>query len=227
MRYITARKTLTHQIGMSLQERAVDFMSKYPGKKMSSTTLSRIYKHHNIKRKNIRMTKIVTAKQRKKIKRTKKEAQEELQGYISRKFRIISTDETMYTKSTIPKLEYSPKRFNFELDYKNLNNQTIAIIAAVSSEMGIDLVMTFPKSVDVPKYKVFLEELRQRYFFDDICLYMDNLAVHRSKVIRERMDELSIAYVFNPPYSPEYQGIESVFSIFKRKLKKERFRCII
>ena len=56
---------------------------------------------------------------------------------------------------------------------------------------------------------------------------MDNLAVHRSKLIRERLDELSIAYIFNPPYSPEYNGIESVFSIFKNDFKKKRLRSIM
>ena len=44
---------------------------------------------------------------------------------------------------------------------------------------------------------------------------MDNLSVHRSKATKERMDELSIAFVFGPPYSPDFNPIESVFSIAK------------
>ena len=56
---------------------------------------------------------------------------------------------------------------------------------------------------------------------------MDNLSVHRSLVVRERLDELSIAYIYSPPYSPDFNGIESVFSIFKNKLKKERMQAIL
>ena len=56
---------------------------------------------------------------------------------------------------------------------------------------------------------------------------MDNLSVHRSLEVRERMGELSIAYVYSPPYSPDYNGIESVFSIFKNKLKRERLKAIV
>jgi len=56
---------------------------------------------------------------------------------------------------------------------------------------------------------------------------MDNLSVHRSLVVRERLDELSIAYIYSPPYSPDFNGIESVFSIFKNKLKKERMKAIL
>ena len=87
--------------------------------------------------------------------------------------------------------------------------------------------MTFKNSVNIPKFKIYLEELRARYFFDDMCIYFDNLSVHRSLEVRNRLDELSIAYVYSPPYSPDFNGIESVFSIFKNKLKKERIKAIV
>ena len=77
--------------------------------------------------------------------------------------------------------------------------------------------MTFKNSVNIPKFKIYLEELRAKYFFDDICIYFDNLSVHRSLEVRNRLDELSIAYVYSPPYSPDFNGIESVFSIFKKQ----------
>ena len=41
------------------------------------------------------------------------------------------------------------------------------------------------------------------------------------------MDELSIAYVYSPIYSPEYNGIESVFSIAKKQIKRKRLRAIM
>ena len=76
--------------------------------------------------------------------------------------------------------------------------------------------MLFDFSVDKSKFKVFLDELRARYFMDDICIYFDNLSVHKSNDVKERMDELSIAYIFSPIYSPDYNPIEYVFSIAKK-----------
>ena len=76
--------------------------------------------------------------------------------------------------------------------------------------------MVFDNSVNIMKFKEYLDELRRIYFFDDICIYMDNLSVHRSLEIRNRMDELHFTYVYGPPYSPEFNPIETVFSIFKR-----------
>jgi len=75
--------------------------------------------------------------------------------------------------------------------------------------------MLFDFSVNMTKFKVYLDELRARYFFDDICIYLDNLSVHRSNAIKERMDELSIAYVFSPIYSPDLNPVEYVFSMAK------------
>jgi len=56
---------------------------------------------------------------------------------------------------------------------------------------------------------------------------MDNLAVHRSNEVKERLEEMSIPYIFSPPYSPDYNRIESVFSIFKKELKVRRLKSII
>ena len=82
--------------------------------------------------------------------------------------------------------------------------------------MGADLVMLFDFSVDKMKFKVFLDELRARYFLDDICIYFDNLSVHKSLEVRQRINELSIANIFSPIYSPDYNPIEYVFSIAKK-----------
>lgn len=55
---------------------------------------------------------------------------------------------------------------------------------------------------------------------------MDNLGVHVSKETKERMDELGFEYVYGPPYSPDFNGIESVFSLVKAQLKRRRWLAI-
>jgi len=93
--------------------------------------------------------------------------------------------------------------------------------------VGLDLVMLFDKSINVKKFKIYLDELRSRYFFDDICIYMDNLSSHVSNATKERLDELGIAYVYGPPYSPNFNGIEFCFSMIKQRIKLRRLRAIM
>ena len=88
-------------------------------------------------------------------------------------------------------------------------------------------MMQFEKSVNIEKFKVWLDELRARHFHDDICLVLDNLSVHRSHAAIDRIDELGFEYVFTPAYCPDANPIESVFSIFKGRLKKKRIASII
>jgi transposase len=72
-----------------------------------------------------------------------------------------------------------------------------------------------PKSINKMKFKMFLENLRSKYYFDDILLIMDNLSFHKSKDVKERMDELGFMYTYTPAYSPQYNGIEEVINIGK------------
>ena len=105
----------------------------------------------------------------------------------------------MVTKSTIASHEWSVKNTNFQMDLKSYGKETIAVLAAISKEYGLDHVSIFKQSVNIPKFKEFIQDLRDKYFFEDICIYMDNLAVHRSNQVKERLAEMSIPYIFSPP----------------------------
>ena len=128
----------------------------------------------------------------------------------------------MVTTSTIPSHEWSQKNTSVDIDPKQYSNKAIAVIAGILDEYGVDIVMTFKRSVNKYKFKCFLEELRRRYFLENLCIYMDNLSVHTSDEIKERLDELSIKYIFNPVYSPQFNPIENMFGVSKRYIKKKR-----
>ena len=108
------------------------------------------------------------------------------------------------------------------MDARQIKDDVKAIVAAVSREYGVDHIQVFRNSVTKAKFKIFLEGLRSKYPFDDIMLVMDNLSVHRSNEIKERMEALGFLYTYTPAYSPRYNGIEEVFSIAKRAIKKQR-----
>ena len=67
--HIISQNTLKSQIGMTLEERTADFSRAYPNKKISPTTLWNIYKRHRVRKKKVKVTKIPTKKESKKIQR--------------------------------------------------------------------------------------------------------------------------------------------------------------
>jgi transposase len=56
---------------------------------------------------------------------------------------------------------------------------------------------------------------------------MDNLTVHKSKVVNPFYEKLNIMPIWNVPYSPEFNPIESVFSRVKFFFNKKRLNEIV
>ena len=73
----------------------------------------------------------------------------------------------------------------------------------------------YENSITKKKFMIFLDNLRSKFPFDDIMLVMDNLSLHKSKAMKNRMDELDFKYTWTPVYSPQYNGIEEVINIGK------------
>jgi transposase len=141
---------------------------------------------------------------------------------------VVQVDEIVVTKRTILDHTWSAKHHNATIDMGWLGRGAIAVLGAVSREHGIHLIMTFKDSVNVSRFKVFLEELRSRHPFDDMLLILDNLSVHKSRISRERMDELGFAYAWTPPYSPAYNGgIEETWAMGKKIIKQKRLNALI
>ena len=97
----------------------------------------------------------------------------EVRMAIERKFRIIQLDECCVTTKTIPKTAWSLKKTNVLVDYKEIQTEVKAIIAAVSREIGLDYIQVYRRSINKIKFKMFLEGLRRKFPFDDILLVMD------------------------------------------------------
>ena len=76
-------------------------MDRFKDKKLSRSRLQRLYKQNKIKRKRIKLTKNINYNARKRFKRSLNTARDELTRHIQLGYRIIYSDETMITKSTI------------------------------------------------------------------------------------------------------------------------------
>jgi transposase len=53
----------------------------------------------------------------------------------------------------------------------------------------------------------------------DFALFLDNLSVHKTKDAKLLFEALNITEIFNVPYCPQFNGIESYFSQIKATYK--------
>ena len=131
-------------------------------------------------------------------------------------------DEVMFTYSTIQERDYSAKGENLIIPEKTLKGKTYAVIMCVSADEGVEYYEVYEKAIDVEYFMEFLRSLRQYLKGQKFSLFLDNLRVHHSRKVKEYCDRKGIGLVFNLAYSPEYNPIETVFSLLKAKYKKEK-----
>jgi len=186
-----------------------------------------LYKKHKIRKKVVRLAKIPNRPSLENIIIQAADLSQDVSIAVERNFKIFQVDECCVTKRTIPTHYWTLPKTNVSFDQKDIYTQMQAILVAVSREYGVAHVEVYKKSINKIKFKIFLESLRSLYPFDDILLIMDNLSLHKSRDVKNRMDELGFLYAYTPVYSPQYNGVEEVINIGKQKIKKVRLESIM
>ena len=133
----------------------------------------------------------------------------------------------MFTTRTLPQVTWSTVNNPFKMDYKYVQPNATAVVAGISMSRGIELFNMHPRSINVSKFLVFVEDLRRQRWADDIALFVDQLSVHRSSIVAERLEELSIPLVFNSSYSPNFMPIENIFAQVKRHFRQTRLENMV
>jgi len=72
-------------------------------------------------------------------------------------------------------------------DLAHRDEPTLAVISAISKEMGQEHFIITDHSVNKWKFKTYLEELRAKNVDEKIAIFMDNLGAHKSEVSKEAM----------------------------------------
>ena len=68
-------------------------------------------------------------------------------------------------------------------------------------------------------------KVRENYDKDiPLAFLIDNASWHKTKAVKEYCNNNNITLLFLPPYSPEYNPIERVWSFLKSKIKQKFFQ---
>ena len=128
----------------------------------------------------------------------------------------------MFTVRTLPQKAWSAKNMPYAIDFKQVSPKSVAVIASISANRGVEVYNMHNRSINTTKFLVFIEDLRRKRWADDIALFVDRLSVHRTKAVRERLEELSIPLILNASYEPDYNPIENIFAQVKANFKRLR-----
>ena len=113
------------------------------------------------------------------------------------------------------------------VDQRDIYTGYHAVIAAISEEKGVDQIMIFSAAIDSNNFIDYLQKLRKRHGNAPLALFCDQLAVHKSQAVKPYYESLDIVPVYNVGYSPEFNGIEAVFSKVKALYNRQRLNCLV
>ena len=65
-----------------------------------------------------------------------------------------------------------------------------------------------------------MEMLSVKLHGQEFAIFMENLQVHKTMEVLETCKRLKARPIFNVPYSPAFNGIETYFSLLKGEYKK-------
>ena len=134
-------------------------------------------------------------------------------------YRIVYIDETCFTRKTVADTEWTRPKENIAVDVAMLEEPTLALLAGISKENGVEHYQVFEQSVNVDKFIEYLDGLRAANPDEKIAIFMDNLSAHTSDRSKQAMRERGFRYIYNVPYSPDYNPIEFFFSMVKRNFR--------
>ena len=85
---------------------------------------------------------------------------------------------------------------------------------------------TFSGGTTVERFKRYLETDLLPHLNDDSVLIMDNMKSHHAKAVKNLLDSSGIRYIYLPPYSPDLNPIEKLWSKVKAFLRKFKARTL-
>jgi DDE superfamily endonuclease len=116
--------------------------------------------------------------------------------------KIIHADEAMFTFNTFVKRSWSTAYNSVKVTDQKITVKTMAVIAGISEDVGLETYMIVPKAIKTEEYLQFLGKLSSIYPDQRIILFIDNLSVHKTLEARAAYQTHRITPVFNVPYSP-------------------------
>jgi transposase len=102
-------------------------------------------------------------------------------------------------------------------------DENVTLISSISSE-GMGPSMSIEGSVDGQAFVLYVEHFLCPNLKPGQIVVMDNLQVHKTKRVRELIEECGCQLVFLPSYSPDFNPIEEAFSKVKTLLRKAKAR---
>lgn len=110
------------------------------------------------------------------------------------------------------------------IDSTPLNTPKNTTILSSVRLNGETAYTTYQGGTTSEKFIDYLKNVLAPTLHEGDIVIMDNMRTHHSKAVKEVIEELKINVIFLPPYSPDFNPIEKMWSKIKSVLRKLKVR---
>jgi transposase len=132
--------------------------------------------------------------------------------------RLVFVDETGVTTAMTPAYGRAPSGERVEASAP-ASWQSVTVIAAIGLD-GIRAPLAFPGGTDAATFQTYVEQVLVPALREGDVVIFDNLAAHLRPEVTEAIERAGASVLPLPPYSPDFNPIEEMFSKFKECLRR-------
>jgi transposase len=132
--------------------------------------------------------------------------------------RLVFVDESGSHLAMTPAYARAPRGHRAEAALPKNRGKNTTIIGALS-RAGWQVAMTLEGAADTAAFEVFVECYLRPTLEPGQIVVLDNLSIHKSRRVRELIEEAGCRVLFLPTYSPDFNPIELAFAKIKTSLR--------
>jgi transposase len=138
--------------------------------------------------------------------------------------RLLFVDECGTHTSLAPLYGYAPKGERLRLSVPRKRGKNTTLLSSMSLE-GMGPSLTVEEATTAVVFEAYVERVLAPSLRPGQVVVMDNLGAHRTKRVRELIEERGSELVYLPAYSPDYNPIGEAFAKIKNLLRKDAGRA--
>jgi transposase len=139
--------------------------------------------------------------------------------------RLVFIDETWTKTNMAPLRGWGEKGDRLQAFVPHGHWKTMTFLAALRSH-GITAPCVFDGPINGPSFQRYVEQFLLPTLKRGDFVIMDNLGSHKGEAVRAAIKSVGARLLFLPPYSPDLNPIEQVFSKLKHLLRKAKARTV-
>ena len=138
-------------------------------------------------------------------------------GYDAKRF--VFLDESGMRLGEVPRYGWAPRGQKASARAKHSPWKTVTMIGAIAMD-GIRGFVNIEAATSSEVFRAFIEQHLVQTLRPGDCVVMDNLSAHKDRAAREAIERAGASIMFLPPYSPDLNPIEKLWSKIKEFVRR-------